>query len=314
MENKQMAKPTPDERDFYKISFQIEVEALGPVVAVLTKMGFKDVAYELVTEVHRPFGANRQYAESARATIQRVMSDGKEHSSLELREVLRSTGRPAGNVSPTLGGLMNRKLVKRVGPGVYQLTKKGMATAGETPTAATQPSKPKPERHAADELKALFADGATHTLEEMRVLFREQGRAAGSVNAHITGLLKSGFIARINIGTYQLAAQAKTEGRKVANANAGRHAGSSATLILVDVLSNGPLKWGEIVAAFKAKGRTETAAKSAVDRCRVKKVIKNTDAGYALLETKAANDYIASAREMAAHAAKPNGGAHTAAE
>lgn len=291
-----MAKQ-PIETDVFKVEFEVPVEGLGPVVAILTKMGFANVRYGLVTNV-RQFGSNKQYAETATTTALRVLQDGKEHASMEIREAFSAVGRDPSSAPSAIKQLMDKNHVRKTGHATYQATAAGLElAAGNSAVAAHMDEQPRAPRKTFTETgrevaERILSDGKPHSLDDMRAVFTEQGRTPQSISPNLDLLLKAGTVKRVSQGVYQL-----TKAPKVAKAPNGttrvRHADTNS--IILTALQSGPKPWADLLAIWEAKDRTLSSLKSAIDRLRKTKIIKNSDEGYTLLDTKAATAAIAKA-------------------
>lgn len=287
-----MAKEEQQSSDYFKVFFDIDVNALGAVVAVLTKMGLPNVGYELVTEI-RSFGTNRKYAETGIVTALRTMMDGAPHAAKDMREAFRAAGRDTNSVPSVISSMVEKGLAKKTGPGTYRLTAAGVKRAIKTqqPDQDSAPALalPKPQQQsdktAGEVIEQLLSDGKPHDLAEMRKLFESLGRQASSVSGQISIMIGEKTITRVSSGVYQAGTPAPARG--------------VSTAILLTALKEGPKTWEQLTALFESKGQTVAVLKSAVDRFRTQKVVKNSgDEGYKIVNQKAADAAIARVTPM----------------
>jgi hypothetical protein len=304
-----MAK-SAETRDRYKIFFHVNPEAMGPVVAILTKMGFQDISYELITDV-KQFNKQKSYERTARETIFAALKDGEPHSNTELREAMAVDGRDSGPGTP-LAQMTKDGHVKKVGYGMYQITRAGMTAdysgkpRGTRPVVADAAIAKLPKVRAQkrfeisgrESLMKLMADGAGHSIKQLGAAFVAEGRLANSVSPNIDFMMKKGTAKRVGEGVYRLT----TKGLKMAGApnlapigkRAKAGANSGRTMVLF-ALNEGPKTWAQLVQHFQDQGREKSTLKSAIDGLRKKKVITLAGETYQVRETKAAGAAVANA-------------------
>ncbi|WFU42629.1 hypothetical protein QA640_09295 [Bradyrhizobium sp. CB82] len=186
---KQAAPPT---RDRYRIVCETDTdEDMGRVIGALTRMGFKNIGFELITDVVT-FNRN--------APTRPITSEAFALAWLEANPTFALTDLvahfKADNRTPSSAYYAVKKLadagkVRKLDGGNYQ--RADVAAIEAPPPKAAEP---KHERTHREEIERFIARRKTFTTAQLRELFREQGRNEVSVSPILDKMMNAKIIKR----------------------------------------------------------------------------------------------------------------------
>jgi hypothetical protein len=183
-----MPKAPAVTRDRYKISAETSLEEMGFVVAALTKMGVQNINYELITDVRRFHGNGERkvHEVGAEEFAAAFVKENASFKAIALVKHFVAAERTAGAAYSALKTLVEKKAVKKLGPGHYQ--------------RADVKSLPKPKHFEITGEEAIWnkvKSRKSFTTQDLRALFNEAGRNEASVSPILDKMLKHKRIKRI---------------------------------------------------------------------------------------------------------------------
>jgi hypothetical protein len=201
--------------DRFRISCEVEVSDLGPIIAQLTKMGLTNVNFELMTEIPA-FAQKAHHAVKAEDFLREWIGEHPTFSAKEAVAHFRQSGRTDGACYSALPKLVADKTLKKVGPGNYARSDvKAIAAPKKEKKAAKAIANAQkyPVSHAAFIERIAKRKHGHFTTADIKTAFEKQGRPASSASPSINELLTKQVIRRVGGGEYELtAAPAKTNG------------------------------------------------------------------------------------------------------
>ncbi|MCA1455904.1 hypothetical protein I6F35_22315 [Bradyrhizobium sp. BRP22] len=221
----------PPEVDHFLIHCEAESNEVGPIIAALTRMGVKNIGYELKTDVPT-FAGNRSHAVKAEDFLVAWIADHPTFKAIDAVTHFREHDRTDGACYTALRVLVAKGTLKKLSSGNYTRADVKALASPKTPAKST--AKPvEHERTGREEIERFSRTRKTVTVMQLRELFREQGRNDGSVSPIIDKLLNEKALKRVGPGEYTAVKRKKTIKRRKSAAsppphlNGGSHAGET---------------------------------------------------------------------------------------
>lgn len=185
-----MPKETPIER--FRISIDdVDPALVGPMVAAATKLGCEKVRFELIEDV-RSFAKKVNHEVKAEDFIKEWLPEHPTFQAIEAVRHFEANGRSKGSAYPALAILVEKKILKKLGPGNYaRVDVKHIAG----PKADKRKVFAKPGTDAI--LSYAKRNHGRFSTAKIVELFDKEGRARGSVYASTDKLLKQKQIKRV---------------------------------------------------------------------------------------------------------------------
>jgi hypothetical protein len=208
-------------------------EMMGRGIAALTREGFSKIRYELVTDVL----AYKNKPTHEISTAEFLASWIKDHvhfKAIEAVKAFRADGRGSGNVAyPALGDMVEKGILKKVGPGEYaRADQKALPAPEKNKANKANKASPKHFDKSATEmiLSLMRRNHGRSNAAKLTEIFAAQGRARGSVSSAIDKLIKHKMIKRTESGSYLLLAKGQTARKKEIDAKKPKANGNGAQL------------------------------------------------------------------------------------
>ncbi len=213
-----MAKqpPLPDR---FRITCETSENEMGVLIAQLTRMGFSNISFELITDIptfkrNAPGG----HEQSATDLVLAWIADNPTFNARDLSRLFKEAGRNSGGAYYVLNKLVDAGTIIDLGNRNYQ---RADVKAIEAPTAAdkTEGAPRKFATRGEDEiLKFARKHGGKFNTSQIVALFEQQGRARNSVYASANALMANKMIKRVGesgSGDYVLLAKGRSPNIKM---------------------------------------------------------------------------------------------------
>jgi hypothetical protein len=188
--------PKPPPVDYFRITCVSSKEALGETVAALIKLGHTDIHHELVTDV-RAFARNSKPEISSRELLTAWVQDHPTFGAIEAVKYFREQGRTNNSAYPAIGDLVEKGILKKLGPGRYaRADVKHLAAPKQKTRAKTSP---KTFEKTAEEVLLSYAKRNHGRLNTARLteFFTKEGRSKASVYTALHVLVNRKQIKRV---------------------------------------------------------------------------------------------------------------------
>lgn len=125
-----MPRPPAVVQEKFLLHAEVPGDLMGPVLAMLLRMGVTQTGYELASEertFHRNANAGqprKTFAVTGREALLALFKDGAELTTKEMQAAFEAEGRTAGSTSSLLAELKAEGLLIQTGRGVYKLADK----------------------------------------------------------------------------------------------------------------------------------------------------------------------------------------------
>ena len=185
----------PESHDRFLIRCEVDQTALGPTVALLTRIGLTNIHFELITDV-LTYKQRITHGVSAEDFAAEWIKDHATFRAKDLAKHFAASGRKANAAYYALKKLAEAKAVKQLAPGNYQ----------RADVKALAPPKTKGFEYTGQETVLRFArkhHGRFNT-QQLKELFEAEGRNVNSVFPTCDHLLKGKLIKRVGAGEYVL--------------------------------------------------------------------------------------------------------------
>lgn len=196
-----MAKQ-PEMRDRFRIFAETSSEAMGPLLAQLTRMGLENIGYELVTDVRR-FAGNGERKVHETTSEEFAVAWLKDHPTFQAKELahhFRDSGRVQGTAYSALRELTYSGVIKKLSPGNYQ-----RADVKAIPPPKTARGKMPPHEITNDALiLKMIKRRKRITVVEAGAMLDEEGRNRKSASPIISRYAKAGLLKQVEPGVYDV--------------------------------------------------------------------------------------------------------------
>lgn len=249
---------------------EVEQPEVGAVLASLSKIGFDDVRFELVTDIVT-FN-KRQSVPGGEKVAREWISQRQSFKLSDLGRYFKETGRGQSSVNYIVGKMVESGELISLGGGYYQQAPKALPPPTPTAAAAAEP----PHGNAGRTTKHFEKTGyeaiwqhvknrkkKPFSLAEVRELYRAQGRNDNSASPVITQMLAQKLIKRVDDGKYVAVEGAQPEKSKrggVARNFQAHYDVSNRDLILAHVKGRKTFTSIEINRLFKEHERPVNSA------------------------------------------------------
>ncbi|WP_354100138.1 MULTISPECIES: hypothetical protein [unclassified Bradyrhizobium] len=179
---------------------------VGETISALTKLGHQEISFEVVTVVPT-FAQRSSPAISAEDFLTEWVKDNPTFRPRDAASAFKADGRAPTSVYAALTNLVEKKVLKKLGPGNY----------ASVDVKHLEPPKASPAtRHAVSHkdfaLRCARRNHGRVTASGLKDQFEKDGRNRDSVSTTINELLNAKQIKRVGEGSYVLlAAHAKTK-------------------------------------------------------------------------------------------------------
>lgn len=202
-----MAKQPVEQRDRFRIFAETSSEAMGPLLAQLTRMGLENIGYELITDVVT-FGTNgprKVHETTGDEFAKEWIKENPTFKAIELVDHFRASDRTPGSAYSALKNLVANGDLRKLGPGAYQ---RADVQAIEPPKAGKKATKDAAsaryyEVSNFDLIKKHFFNRRRFKVIEARELFLKEGRPAKSVSSLISQMHSGGLLKQVGRGEYE---------------------------------------------------------------------------------------------------------------
>lgn len=210
-----MAKPPPEPIEDFTVTIrQVPKFALGDLHAALAKLDLSDVESNLVT--HVPKFATRPEIKST-DFIMTWSEDNPTFKAIDVVNAFEAAGRGRTTAYPAISVLVEKRLLKKVGPGEYARADQKALPAPPKKEKKREPYKTYDKPGTEVILSYMRRNHGRGNNTKLNEIFVAEGRAKGSVSASIDKLLKDKMIKRVgdsHSGQYVLLNKAQTERKK----------------------------------------------------------------------------------------------------
>ena len=196
--------------DRFRLSCEVAVSDLGPIIAQLTKMGLTNLHFELMTDVPT-------FAEKVKHDVNSqdfLLEWTKEHPTFKAVEAVnhfRANQRTPGAAYTALRILVEEKTLKKLGPGNYA---RADIKAIAAPKKEAKPAKGDPQtRYTVPNtgliMRLIKRRNGHINLTQVKDAFEKDGRPRGSASPAIRECLDKKLIKRVGEGEYEMIEIAK---------------------------------------------------------------------------------------------------------
>jgi hypothetical protein len=197
--------PKLSQRERFKISCEVEIVDLGETIATLTRMGFDNITFDMITDV-RSFARNTPPKDGINSVefLRKWTETNPTFKAIDAVKFFETDGRSKGAAYPAMSALVDEGFLKKLGPAQY-------SRADVKHIAPPKKAKKKLERAPQHETSnAVFLmriakrNHGRFTSELAKKLFAADKRAPTGVGPTIRGLVEDKLIRRTDIGSYEL--------------------------------------------------------------------------------------------------------------
>ena len=186
-----MPKETPVERFRIWVD-DVEPADVGPTIAALTKLGRGKVGFELVEDI-RAFAKRTNPEIASQDFLAAWVAEHPTFRAIEAVNHFKANGRTGGSAYPALAVLLEKKILRKLGPGQY--------SRADIKHLASPKAKAPPRVFSkrAEDVILSYAKrnhGRANTAKLVEV-FEKEGRAKNSVYASLDALMKEKQIKRV---------------------------------------------------------------------------------------------------------------------
>ncbi|TAI63889.1 hypothetical protein CWO89_21895 [Bradyrhizobium sp. Leo170] len=180
---------------------------MGPIIAMLTRMGVRNIGYELRTDIPA-FASKTAHDIKAEDFLTAWIADHPTFKAIDAVRHFRADGRTNGACYTALRTMVEKGTLKKLSSGNYA---RADVKALESPKPHKAASKTvKHERTGREEIERFIRNRKSFTVAQLRELFRQQERKGKSVSPIIVKLLGAKTIKRIGAGEYAAVTRKKT--------------------------------------------------------------------------------------------------------
>lgn len=200
-----MAKQ-PEMRDRFRIFAETSSEAMGPLLAQLTRMGLENIGYELVTDVHRfaQNGERKVHNTTGDEFAKTYIADHPTFRARDLIQYFRDADRTEGSGYTSIRNFVKKKIIKKLSPGNYQRSDVKAISPPSAPAKKTRGSAIRYDTPN-DGLILKFIKRRKHvTVVEAGAMLKEEGRNAHSASPIISRFAKAGLLKQTEPGSYDV--------------------------------------------------------------------------------------------------------------
>ena len=196
----------PETSDRYRIHGEVPIETFGFVLKELTKLGVLNIGYEIVTDV--PIFKQRQTHEVGSSAFAAAWI--AEHPTFEMRDLslhFKASGRTTNAAYGAVNKLVAKKLVRKTGPGKYQLTDDKALPKGKKVTKTKRGQGRRYEVGNREFALSCFKNRTEISTEVLNGMFEKNGRPAKSVSAVLTKLGHEKYVKSMGGGVWKILAK-----------------------------------------------------------------------------------------------------------
>lgn len=195
----------PETTDRFRIFAETSSEAMGPLLAQLTRMGLENIGYELITDIRR-FNRNERKAHEA-GLVEFATLWVKDHPTFKASELARHFAehdRPRSSSYSALRDLVKNGSIIKLSPGFY---KRADVKAIAPPKGGPAPKRGQVGRYKTtnDSLILRELRKRKHvTVLQMRAMLDAEGRNGKSASPIISRFAKAGLLKQTEPGAYDV--------------------------------------------------------------------------------------------------------------
>jgi len=191
--------------DRFRLSCEVAVSDLGPIIAQLTKMGLTNINFELMTDV-LAFAEKVKHDVRSPDHLKAWTEDHPTFKAIDAVNHFRNTGRGNGSAAyPALAELVEAGVLKKLGSGNYARAdvkhiaapKKEAKPKGDTQNRYTVP-------HTGLIMRLIKRKHGHITTEQIKDGFEKDGRPRASASPAIKDCLDKKLIKRVADGEYEM--------------------------------------------------------------------------------------------------------------
>ncbi|WFU39076.1 hypothetical protein QA640_32480 [Bradyrhizobium sp. CB82] len=187
----------PPEVDHFLIHCEALAPDVGPIIAVLTRMGVRNIGYELKTDIP-VFAGNRSHAIKAEDFLAAWIVDHPTFKAIDAVRHFREDHRTDGAAYSALRVLVDKGTLKKPSSGNYARADVRALESPKAPAkAAKQPKAVEHDRSGREEIERFIRNRKSFSVMQLRELFRGQRRNEASVSPILDKLLEGKAIKRI---------------------------------------------------------------------------------------------------------------------
>jgi hypothetical protein len=225
-----MAKQPAATVERFRISAETSKDAMGHILAELTKMGLQNIGYELITDIvtFRQNGQRKPHNVTGDNFAREFIQQHEGFTTSELVDHFKKNERTPGSAYTSIRNLITQREIQRLSPGQYQRIEKLLALPAPSKANGKAKHRSKKARYEItnrDVILKRIKGRARFTVKELQDHFTNTRRNPKSVSAVIDKLLRDKAITRIESGVYAWSkSAAKVKSRTPTHANADRDA------------------------------------------------------------------------------------------
>lgn len=200
-------------RDRFRIFAETSSEAMGPLLAQLTRMGLENIGYELITDVATFKDRKRVVHDvNARDFASQWIETHPTFTMKELQAYFKANDRAATTANYAVGQMVDDKIVVRLGVGNYRRADvqalAGPKSEGNVRTRV-RGAVPKYDVPNFDVILKMMRNRKTITVASARELLIQEGRNGKSASPIISRMSSSGLLKQLAPGEYEVLDAAK---------------------------------------------------------------------------------------------------------
>lgn len=201
----------PPTRDRFRVLCDVDTdEEMGRVVGTLTRLGFKNVGFELITDV-ATFNQQPKYDMTGDTLAAAWVA---EHPTFEVNDVVqyfKAQGRNGSSAYPAIRKLCDTGVLKRTGPGNYQHAnvKALSPPPAKKPHGNSGAARRQFEVTGNEAIWTVIGDRQKFKIKELTDAFRAQGRNPNSVSPLVTKMHQAKQVKLLGDGEYAVVKRPK---------------------------------------------------------------------------------------------------------
>jgi hypothetical protein len=202
-----MSKQPHIERFVLTMRQEVEAQEMGLHVANLTRLGYTDVKFELITDI-KTFNRRNKPEIRTKDFLMTWMQQHPSFKAIDAVKALRDDGRGNGTAAyPALGELVEKGILKKVDAGMYARADVKAIAGPKKNAKKAEKAKPRIKHEVSNTDFILRAASRAHgrfNSLSIKKLFEASGRPSTSVGPCITKLRNDGMIKPLGEGRYEL--------------------------------------------------------------------------------------------------------------
>jgi hypothetical protein len=205
--------PKLSQRERFKISCEVEIVDLGETIATLTRMGFDNITFDMITDV-RSFARNAPPKDGINSVefLRKWTETNPTFKAIDAVKFFETDGRSKGAAYPAMSALVDEGFLKKLGPAQYSRADVKHIAPPKKKTETKIAKQATQHKFEINAEAALLSIGRRNhgkfTSELAKKHFSVQGRKPTGVGPCINKLMKDKLIRRTDTGSYELTAKA----------------------------------------------------------------------------------------------------------